>query len=80
MGAWRVRETADLPPIPRARPVTQGVVACERLRPRPFLARDHPIFSDQKSGIEQVATSYRAEREMAARWCAERKEKPDGRG
>jgi len=34
MGAWRVRETADLPPIPRARPVTQGVVACERLRPR----------------------------------------------
>ena len=33
-GRWRVRETVGRPPVPRARPVTQGVVACERLRPR----------------------------------------------
>src|SRR5215472_10019035 len=37
-------------PSTRARPVTEGVVGCKRLRPRPFLARDHPIFFGQKVG------------------------------
>jgi len=68
-------------PSTRARPVTEGVVGCKRLRPRPFLARDHPIFFGQKVG-DRAGCNFLSGRTRNGRpvVCRAQRKSPDGRG